>query len=118
MMEHDDVYTDEEIVLVDEEGVEHYFILVDVVMVDDVRYALLEPTDGDEDEGAYLFRIDEIDGEEQVVLVEDEEEFERVVSVLEDFVVTDGHEHGPHCNHNHHHDNDFLQEADDQSGED
>lgn len=93
----------EEIVLVDEDGVEHTFILVDVVMVDDKRYALLEPVDSDdEEEGAYLFRLENEDGEDRLVVVEDDEEFERVVAVLDEFDADDEHhhhEHGPHCDH-------------------
>lgn len=99
-MANEQFFEDEEIVLVDEDGVEHTFILVDVVMVDDNRYALLEPTEGDED-GAFLFRIDTEDGEERLVVVEDDEEFERVVAVLEEFDETDDHEHGPDCDHSH-----------------
>jgi len=100
----------EAIVLVDEDGNEHTFVIVDVVMVDDNRYALLEPVDGDEDEedGAYLFRLETVDGEERLVVVEDDEEFERVVAALEEFEDDeeydeeyDDHEHGPHCHHDH-----------------
>lgn len=105
-MGNDEFLEEEEIVLVDEEGVEHTFVLVDVVMVDDKRYALLEPTEGDEEEGAYLFRIDEESGEDRLVVVEDDEEFERVVAVLEQFDETDDHEHGPDCNHEHDHEED------------
>lgn len=111
-MGNDEFFEDEEIVLVDEEGVEHTFVLVDVVMVDDTRYALLEPTEGEGDEGAYLFRIDDESGEERLVVVEDDAEFDRVVAVLEEFDETDDdhvhgpgcghhHEHGPNCNHDH-----------------
>lgn len=100
----------EAIVLVDEDGNEHTFVIVDVVMVDDNRYALLEPVDGDEDEedGAYLFRLETVDGAERLVVVEDDEEFERVVAALEEFEDDeeydeeyDDHEHGPHCHHDH-----------------
>lgn len=90
----------DQIVLVDEEGKEHTFTIIDVVMVDDNRYALLQPTDADEEEGAYLFRIDTEDGEDKLVVVEDDEEFERVAEVLAEF---DDHEHGPGCQHDHHH---------------
>lgn len=90
----------QEIVLVDEEGVEHHFNLVDVVMVDDQRYALLEPQEGDE-EGAFVFRVEaDEDGEDQLVEVEDDAEFERVVAALEALDDMDhDHVHGPDCNH-------------------
>lgn len=101
----------EAIVLVDEDGQEHAFHIVDVVMVGEQRYALLEPVESDDDEeGAYLFRIDTEDGEERLVVVEDDDEFDRVVQVLEEFDDEDveyvhDHEHDCDCGHDHQHDN-------------
>lgn len=100
----------EAIILVDEDGVEHSFTLIDVVMVDDNRYALLEPNDvDDEDEegGAYLFRLEMENGDERLVIVDDDEEFERVVAVLEEFDEDDEHIHGPDCDHDHDDDEDW-----------
>lgn len=92
----------QEIVLVDEDGVEHHFNLVDVILVDDQRYALLEPQQGDE-EGAFVFRVESgDDGDDQLVEVEDDAEFERVVAALEaldDMDHEHDHVHGPDCNH-------------------
>lgn len=101
-------YENEAIVLVDEDGQEHSFHVIDVVMVGDQRYALLEPTEPEDDEeGAYLFRIDTEDGEDRLVVVEDDDEFDRVVQVLEEFdAEEDGHEHGHDCGCGHHHDHD------------
>lgn len=100
----------DEIVLVDEEGVEHTFTLVDVVMVDDNRYALLEPTEPDDDDegGAYLFRLVTEDGEDRLVVVEDDAEFDRVVAVLEEFDedMDDDHDHDHECSCGHDHDHD------------
>lgn len=108
----------EAIVLVDEEGQEHAFHLVDVVMVGEQRYALLEPVEPEDDEeGAYLFRIDTEDGEDRLVVVEDDDEFDRVVQVLEQFEDEDveylfdeddddhdhDHDHDCDCGHDHHH---------------
>jgi len=81
----------EEIVLMDEEGVEHTFYLVDVFLVEDTRYALLEYAgdDAEEDEGTFLFRVDN-DGENDILIaVEDDDEFEKVTSVIETFEATD-----------------------------
>lgn len=75
---------DDRITLVDDEGQEHEFTLVDVVEVDRRRYAVLLPEE-DPEEGAYVFRLDrDEDGEEILVNVEDDEEFDRVVHALEE----------------------------------
>lgn len=106
-------FENEAILLVDEDGQEHSFYLIDVVMVDGKRYAVLEPAEPeDEEEGAYLFRIDTEDGEERLVVVEDDDEFDRVVQVLEEFDDEDDedydhdhdHDHDHHCGCGHDHD--------------
>lgn len=82
MPENDDLLT-----LVDEDGVEHRFVMVEVVEVDDQSYAVLLPEDEDEEDEeteAYLFRIepDDEDGESRLVAVEDDEEYDRVAAAL------------------------------------
>ncbi len=90
------------IVLVDEEGVEHDFALVDRFQVDMAEYAILVPviyteegTNGEavdfEDE-AFIFRIDLDVGEEMLVEVEDEKEWHQVASVWEERVQNIGYE--------------------------
>ncbi len=75
---------EDRITLVDDEGHEHEFTLVDVVEVDRRRYAVLLPEE-DPEEGAYVFRLDrDADGEEILVNVEDDDEFDRVVHALEE----------------------------------
>ncbi len=84
------------VVLVDEEGVEHDFILVDRFPVDKEEYAILVPVtyseEGDNGEAvdyedeAFIFRIDLTDGEEMLVEVEDETEWNQVASVWEERV--------------------------------
>lgn len=81
--EHEHVHEfDEEevIVLEDEDGKEHNFILGEVIRVEETEYAILLPIDEDVEEGV-IFRID---GEEddQMVLseIEDDAEWENVVS--------------------------------------
>lgn len=75
---------DDEIVLVDEEGAEHRFTLYRIVEVDGVDYALLEPLDGADDEAGELvvLRI-EGEGDDQVLVTPDEEEWERVAAELD-----------------------------------
>ncbi|MGM0652300.1 MAG: DUF1292 domain-containing protein [Bacillota bacterium] len=82
------------VLLVDEEGNEHEFHLVDRFEVNQGNYAILVPVNnnvgGDngeafEQEGeAYIFRIDDNDGEELLVEVEDENEWKKVADFWED----------------------------------
>lgn len=98
----------QEIVLIDDDGQEHTFHLLEVVEVDERRYALLQPTDEPEDddgESAYLFRIETgDDGDDHLVAVEDDEEFDRVAMALE------AHDH----DHYYDDDDDFDEEEDDE----
>ncbi len=80
---HDDhvhEFDDEEIiVLEDEDGKEHNFILGEIITVDETDYAILLPIDEDVEEGV-IFRVD---GEEddQMILseIEDDAEWQKVV---------------------------------------
>lgn len=80
----DDAEDEDRVTLVDDEGQEHEFTLIDVVEVDKRRYAVLLPEE-DPEEGAYVFRLEnDADGEEVLVNVEDDDEFDRVVHALEE----------------------------------
>lgn len=78
------------ITLLDDEGNAHEFTLVEVIEVEQQRYAVLQPEDPDE--GAVLFRVEG----EALTPVDDDEEFDRVVEALrdledhDDLVVEDG----------------------------
>ncbi len=84
------------VVLVDEEGIEHDFALVDRFQLESEEYAILVPVvyseEGENGEAvdfedeAYIFRIDSADGEEMLVEVEDETEWNQVASAWEDRV--------------------------------
>ncbi len=69
----------ETISLVDEQGKEHQFSIVDVIEVSEQRYAILQPMEGGED--AVIFRVED---DETLTTVDDDEEFERVAAALED----------------------------------
>lgn len=77
------------ITLVDEDGQEHDFALECTLEVDGQLYAVLIPlddTDEEEDEEeAYIFRVEMEDGEEQLVMLDDEEEFNRVAEAYAEF---------------------------------
>jgi uncharacterized protein YrzB (UPF0473 family) len=75
------------ITLLDEDGKEHSFVVLDVLPVDMKEYAILVPLnddkedleeDGEDDEEAVIFRIDEEAGEQMLVVVDDEEEWDKV----------------------------------------
>ena len=69
------------ITLLDEDGVEHEFSLVDIIEVDQRRYAVLQPVvDGEESEAAVIFRMEEDDA---LITIEDDAEFERVRQAFE-----------------------------------
>lgn len=72
---------------VDEEGNKVSFELVDIVTVDDVEYALLLPTEKDEEteEGEILVMRLKKDGEEfSFEAIEDDEEFNKVAEYIEE----------------------------------
>ncbi|MGE5598264.1 MAG: DUF1292 domain-containing protein [Bacteroidota bacterium] len=90
--EHKVAENDDDLVtLVDEEGHEHQFTLVDVVELDDRRYALMVPAGEeeevgeDEEEEAFVFRLEtDENGEEVLVDIDDDEEFERVCAAFDE----------------------------------
>lgn len=73
------------VTLVDEDGNEHEFAVVDIIEVDDKEYALLMPaeSEGEDDEDAedvLVLRFED----DSLVMIEDEAEFNRVVKYLEE----------------------------------
>lgn len=67
------------ITLVDEDGVEHHFVLEKVMEHDGVRYALVTPQD------SFIFRVEtDADGEDVLIDIEDDAEFERVAALFEE----------------------------------
>ena len=69
------------ITMIDEDGEKVDFELVEIIELDSNKYALLAPIGDEED--AYVYRIEEVDGKPQYMAVEDEEEFERVLEEYE-----------------------------------
>ncbi len=75
MGENEDVIT-----LLDEDGTEHEFNIVDVLEVNARRYAILQPLEGAEDpETAVIFRMED----DSLVTIEDDAEFEQVRQAFE-----------------------------------
>ncbi|MCL2548955.1 MAG: DUF1292 domain-containing protein [Symbiobacteriaceae bacterium] len=95
MNEEKDLTLDEEeeidvVTVVDEEGREHEFELFTVLEVDGKEYAVLYPLDDEDDDEeteAIILRIEnDEDGEETLVDIEDETEWNRVVAAWEDII--------------------------------
>lgn len=78
---------DDVIILTDEEGQEYEFQLIDVIEVDELRYAVLFPLSEDEssEDEALIMRLetDEESGEDLLVDIEDDAEWEKVVAEWE-----------------------------------
>ncbi|MFO7951929.1 MAG: DUF1292 domain-containing protein [Bacillota bacterium] len=80
------------LVMVDEEGIEHDFALIDRFTVERYDYAILVPViyieeEADDEveygEDAYIFRIEESDEGDSLVEVDDEDEWHKVASAWE-----------------------------------
>ncbi len=79
MAEADDIVT-----LVDEDGGEHDFEVIDILEVDGKEYAILLPLEEGEGE-AVILRIEAgEDGNEVLVDIEDDEEWEKVADAWEE----------------------------------
>ena len=69
------------ITMLDEDGEKIDFELIEIIELDDNKYALLAPI-GEEDD-AFVYKIEVIDNIEQYISVEDEEEFAKVLEEYE-----------------------------------
>ncbi len=69
------------IVLEDEEGNEHQFEIIDVFEMDENRYAVLQAVDNEEE--AVILKVITEDGEDILVDIEDDEEFDRAAEYWE-----------------------------------
>jgi putative Holliday junction resolvase len=72
------------VTLVDEDGKEHEFTVVDIIEVDEKEYALLMPVEGEgteeDSEDVLVLRFED----DSLVMIEDEQEFNKVVAYLEE----------------------------------
>jgi len=81
---------DRNIILTDEDGVDHEFEVLDIIEVDGSEYAILFPTEEvegeekEEDEAIILKIEQDENGEEVLTEIEDDEEWERVADAYEE----------------------------------
>jgi uncharacterized protein YrzB (UPF0473 family) len=78
------------ITLLDEEGQEHDFELINILEVDQNEYAVLLPPEDDTEDDAVeaivLKRTEDEEGNEILVDIEDEEEWEKVAAAWEELM--------------------------------
>lgn len=73
------------ITLIDEDGKEHRFNLLNILEMEGLKYAVMVPEQqaNEDEEEAFIFRLEtDEDGEEVLVDIEDDEEFNRVCELL------------------------------------
>lgn len=93
-LDESDVITEEDrVILVDQDGNEHQFVLLALLDVDDQEYAVLGPEDQLTDPSLeevelsfFRVQVDENDEQERFEPVEDDEEFERVRAACADLL--------------------------------
>ncbi|MCB2355124.1 DUF1292 domain-containing protein [Clostridium estertheticum] len=69
------------ITMLDEDGEKVDFEIIEIIELDENKYALLAPI-GEEDD-AFVYKIELVDDKEQYIAVEDEEEFAKVLEEYE-----------------------------------
>ncbi|MEW6696396.1 MAG: DUF1292 domain-containing protein [Bacillota bacterium] len=80
---------DEVITLIDEDGTEHDFNVIDVIEVEGSEYAILLPVEEDSDEAVILKFANDEDGNEVLVDIESDEEWEKVADAWEEMVMAE-----------------------------
>ncbi|MDD3653532.1 MAG: DUF1292 domain-containing protein [Desulfotomaculaceae bacterium] len=77
---------EEVITLIDEEGAELDFTVIDIIEVDGSEYAILLPAENDSDEAIILKITSDDEGNELLVDIEEDEEWEKVAEAWEEKV--------------------------------
>ncbi|KXG43808.1 DUF1292 domain-containing protein [Tepidibacillus decaturensis] len=77
------------VVLVDENGQEKEFDIVTWFEVESQEYVVLVSADADDDQEGVILKVQEENGEEFLVDIEDDEEWEKVLSVYEQLIQED-----------------------------
>ncbi len=74
------------VILTDEEGLEHQFIIVDMVEVETGVYAMLMPMEIETEDDDYyvIMKVVKEDDEEVLMTIEDDDEYQAVAQAIED----------------------------------
>lgn len=83
---------DEVVTLVDEEGAEHDFTVIDIIEVEGAEYAIMLPVDEENNEAIILKFSKDEDGNELLVDIEDDEEWEKVSDAWEEMIAEEEEE--------------------------
>jgi len=75
--------------LTDEEGNESDFELIGTMEIDGAMYVALIPVEGEQDEYVILKLVVDEDGEEALVTIDDDDEFDRAMDAFEDEFMSD-----------------------------
>lgn len=76
------------VTLTDEDGQDHEFEVIDVIKVDDNEYAILRPLENEDDEDeAIILKISlDEDGNEILLDIEDDDEWEKVADAWQETI--------------------------------
>lgn len=85
----DEMFNEEIYTLTDDEGNENQFELIGSQEIDGNTYLALIPIDGDEDEYVILKVEKDETGEEMLVTIDDDDEFDRVADFFDDELFED-----------------------------
>lgn len=81
----DELYSDEIYTLTDEDGNENQFELIGSREIDGYTYLALVPIDDNDDEEYVILKVEvDEDGEETLVTINDDDEFDRVADIFDD----------------------------------
>jgi len=74
------------VILTDEEGLEHQFIIVDMVEVETGVYAMLMPMEieGEDDDYYVIMKVVKENDEEVLMTIEDDDEYQAVAQAIEE----------------------------------
>lgn len=84
MPEHDEVIT-----LIDEEGQEYDFVIIDILKVKNAEYAILLPEQEENDEAIILKIIKDEEDSDILIDIEDDQEWEAVAEAWEALVINE-----------------------------
>lgn len=84
-----EVETNQVITLTDEEGQEHEFEVLEVIELDAKTYTILQPLEGADEEAIILRLEKDADGNDSLVGIEDDEEWEKVAEAYDTLLFED-----------------------------
>jgi len=89
MTENMENFDFETVTLTDEEGVERDFEVIGSLDLDDNVYLALVPADGEDSDEYIILKLVEEDGEEVLITIDDDDEFDKVADAFENEVLAE-----------------------------